>query len=261
MTKPLHPGAAARAGSSAALLAKHGYTASPRALEAPRGLLRTYSAKCDWREITEGLGERFEIAYNTYKPFACGVVIHPAIDGCVQLREAHGLRPAAIERVELQRAPARARAHRQDDAAHGPRGQVQRLPRLRGRARCSGARAKASSPIRWSRRADLVALRERIHAVVDPAIAEDAADVAITLNDGRTLHLRSSTPSAASGGRWTTPRSRASFTGSPTRCSAPSVRRGCANGSRSCRARPTSTRSAPPRGRDAGAGPRARRFA
>jgi hypothetical protein len=32
-------------------------------------------------------------------------------------------------------------------------------------------------------------LRDRIHAAVDPAIAEDAADVTVTLNDGRTLHV------------------------------------------------------------------------
>src|SRR5437762_2244201 len=102
MTKALHPGAAARAGLTSALLAKHGYTASPRALEAPRGLMQTYSDKCDWREINDALGKRFEIAFNTYKPFACGVVIHPAIDGCVQLRNAHRLAAADIDRIELR---------------------------------------------------------------------------------------------------------------------------------------------------------------
>jgi 2-methylcitrate dehydratase PrpD len=38
-------------------------------------------------------------------------------------------------------------------------------------------------------RRDVTALRDRIHAAVDPAIAEDAADVRVTLNDGRTLHV------------------------------------------------------------------------
>src|SRR5206468_10598779 len=89
MTKAFHIGAAARAGLTSALLAKHGYTASLYALEARRGLLRTYSDKCDWKEIENALGERFEIAFNSYKPFACGVVIHPCIDGCVQLRNQH----------------------------------------------------------------------------------------------------------------------------------------------------------------------------
>jgi 2-methylcitrate dehydratase PrpD len=42
MTKPFHPGGAARAGLMAALMAKHGYTSSARAIEAPRGLAQTY---------------------------------------------------------------------------------------------------------------------------------------------------------------------------------------------------------------------------
>src|SRR5882757_3708432 len=101
MTKALHPGAAARAGLMSALFAKHGYTASARALEAPRGLMQTYSTKHAWHEISDALGKRFEIAYNTYKPFACGVVIHPCIDGCVQLAAAHKLSAADIERIDL----------------------------------------------------------------------------------------------------------------------------------------------------------------
>ena len=48
MTKALHVGGAARAGLMSALMASHGYTASPRAIEAPRGLAQTYSTKCDW---------------------------------------------------------------------------------------------------------------------------------------------------------------------------------------------------------------------
>jgi len=61
MTKPFHVGGAARAGLMSALMAQHGYTSSPRALEAPRGLAQTFSSKCDWNEITDALGQRFEI--------------------------------------------------------------------------------------------------------------------------------------------------------------------------------------------------------
>src|SRR5215212_7616678 len=86
MTKPFHPGAAARAGLTSALLARHGFTASPRALEAPRGFMQVSSDKRTWSEVTDELGERFEISFNTYKPFACGIVIHPSIDACAQLR-------------------------------------------------------------------------------------------------------------------------------------------------------------------------------
>ena len=101
MTKAFHIGGAARAGLMSALMAKHGYTASGRAIEAPRGLAQTYSTKCDWNEITVNLGTAFEISDNTYKPFACGIVIHPTIDAATQLR-AKGVTAENIERVELR---------------------------------------------------------------------------------------------------------------------------------------------------------------
>src|SRR5580765_2798061 len=48
MTKPFHPGAAARAGLMSALLASQGFSASERALEAPRGLIQVVSDKRAW---------------------------------------------------------------------------------------------------------------------------------------------------------------------------------------------------------------------
>lgn len=101
MTKPFHPGGAARAGLMSALLASQGFTASGKALEAPRGFIQVASDKRAWNEITDELGERFEISFNTYKPFACGIVIHPSIDACVQLRE-RGVTPEQVERIDLR---------------------------------------------------------------------------------------------------------------------------------------------------------------
>ena len=101
MTKPFHPGGAARAGLMSALLASQGFTASHKALEAPRGMIQTVSTKYDWNEISDELGKRFEISFNTYKPFACGIVIHPSIDACAQLR-AQGITADQVERIELK---------------------------------------------------------------------------------------------------------------------------------------------------------------
>jgi len=84
-----------------ALLASKGFTSSSKALEAPRGFIQVASDKRAWNEITDELGSRFEISFNTYKPFACGIVIHPSIDACVQLRE-RGVTPDQIERIELR---------------------------------------------------------------------------------------------------------------------------------------------------------------
>jgi 2-methylcitrate dehydratase PrpD len=100
MTKPFHPGAAARAGLMSALLASKGFTSSGKALEAPRGFIQVASDKRAWHEITDELGSRFEISFNTYKPFACGIVIHPSIDACAQLH-ARGITPQQVDRIDL----------------------------------------------------------------------------------------------------------------------------------------------------------------
>jgi 2-methylcitrate dehydratase PrpD len=189
MTKAFHVGGAARAGLTSALMARHGYTASMRALEAPRGLLRTYSDKCDWDEISNGLGERFEIEFNTYKPFACGIVIHPSIDGCRQLSDAHRLRADDIERIDL-------RVHPLVLELTG-----KRAPKTGLEAKFSvyhacaaailfGQAGEAEFSDAVARRPDVIALRDRVDAKVDAAIDESAADVTIRCNDGRLLHLK-----------------------------------------------------------------------
>ena len=63
--------------------------------------MQTISTKNAWVEITHELGQRFEISFNSYKPFACGIVIHPSIDACAQLRQ-QGVMPEQIERIELK---------------------------------------------------------------------------------------------------------------------------------------------------------------
>ena len=70
----------------AALMAQQGFTSSSRALEAPRGFTQVAAPQFNWNEITDELGKRFEISFNTYKPFACGIVSQPSMDACVQLK-------------------------------------------------------------------------------------------------------------------------------------------------------------------------------
>jgi len=188
MTKAFHIGGAARAGLMSALMAKHGYTASSRAIEAPRGLAQTYSTKCDWNEITAELGKRFEISFNTYKPFACGIVIHPSIDGCVQLSQANRLPIDDIERVDLK-------VHSLVLELTG-----KTAPRTGLEAKFSVYHACAAGILLGEvgehafsdevvARADVIALRDRIKASVDDGIDEASADVAITCKDGRKLQL------------------------------------------------------------------------
>src|SRR5438477_228233 len=102
MTKSFHPGRAAQNGLTAALLASKNFTSSEQSLEAKYGWANVVSAAHNYDEITQKLGEAFEISKNTYKPFACGVVMHPTIDGCIQLRNEHKLTADTIDSVELK---------------------------------------------------------------------------------------------------------------------------------------------------------------
>lgn len=105
MCKSLHPGRAAQNGAAAAFLAEAGFDSSLRGIEAPRGFANVLSDKQDYTEILGDLGSRWEAALNSYKPFACGIVIHPTIDGCRQLRKQLGADVAGITSVQLTTHP------------------------------------------------------------------------------------------------------------------------------------------------------------
>jgi 2-methylcitrate dehydratase PrpD len=187
MTKPFHPGGAARAGLMSALLAKNGFTASPRAIEAPRGMSQTISTKNDWNEITDELGQRFEISFNTYKPFACGIVIHPVIDAAAQLK-AKGIKAADVERVELRVHPLVLELTGKKEPKDGLEGKFSvyhgfAAGLMFGRA---GEHEYEDGIVT---RPDMVDLRRKVVATPDEGIAEDAADVTVVLKDGRKEHI------------------------------------------------------------------------
>jgi 2-methylcitrate dehydratase PrpD len=188
MAKPFHPGGAARAGLMSALLASRGFTASARALEAPRGFVQVVSDKRAWHEATDELGERFEISFNTYKPFACGIVIHPSIDACVQLR-AQGITPDQVEKLELRVHSLVLELTGKKEPKDGLQGKFSvyhgcAVGLIYGRAgEDEFADAIVTAP-------QVVALRNKVHATVDDSVPEEAAVVTARLRDGRSVEVR-----------------------------------------------------------------------
>jgi 2-methylcitrate dehydratase PrpD len=187
MTKPFHPGGAARAGLLSALLAKHGYTASPRALEAPRGFAQVVSTKYAWHEATDELGERFEISFNTYKPFACGIVIHPSIDAAVQLRE-QGVRPEDVERIELKVHSLVLELTGKKEPADGLQGKFSVYHGVSA-GLIFGRAGEPEYDYAIVNREDVVALRRKVVATVDDGIDEASVDMTAVLRDGRRVHV------------------------------------------------------------------------
>ena len=187
MAKPFHPGGAARAGLFSALLAKHGFTASPKAIEAPRGYVQVVSTKCDWSEATDQLGSRFEISFNTYKPFACGIVIHPSIDACAQLRE-RGVKPEEVERIELKVHSLVLELTGKKEPQDGLQGKFS-IYHGCAAGLIFGRAGEAEYDDAVVRREDVTALRRKVVATVDDSIGEASADVTAVLRDGRREHV------------------------------------------------------------------------
>jgi 2-methylcitrate dehydratase PrpD len=188
MCKPFHPGRAAQNGTYAAFLAKEGFTSSDRGIEAPRGFAHVASSKFDPTEITHELGTRWESALNTYKPFACGIVIHPAIDACVRLRNAHHLKASDVASIELKVHPLVLELTGKTAPRTGLEGKFSVYHSCAAaivHGRCGEheySDACVADPT-------IVALRQKVKAEVKPGIHEHQVDATLTTTDGRVLHL------------------------------------------------------------------------
>ncbi len=186
MCKPFHPGNAARNGLLAALLAQKDFTSSNQGIEAKRGFAHVLSTAFKPDEITRGLGESWEIALNTYKPFACGIVIHPIIDACIQLRNEHGLKAADIEAIEAKVHPLVLELTGKKTPQVGLEGKFS-VYHSAAAAIIYGAAGEAEYGDDVVVDPAVTALRDRVTALEDKSMHEDQTRVTIRLKKGKTL--------------------------------------------------------------------------
>lgn len=187
MNKSFNPGRAASNGLFAAILAAQGFTSSDGMIEAKRGWANAVSTKQDYREITDGLGQRYEALLNTYKPFACGIVIHPALDAAIQLREQYQLKADQIASIELKVHPLVIELTGKKTPQIGLEGKFSIYHSV-AVAFVEGAAGERQYSDRAVQDPSVVALRQRVTATIDPAIKAEQVDMTVTLKDGRTLH-------------------------------------------------------------------------
>ena len=108
MARVLNAGFAARNGLAAALLAAEGFEGPARPLEGLRGFMNVFGGGADPGQLTQRLGEHWEMAQVAYKPYPCGVVLHALVDACLEARErirnsekiVVSLHPLAVERAD-----------------------------------------------------------------------------------------------------------------------------------------------------------------
>ncbi|MET0674956.1 MAG: MmgE/PrpD family protein [Bradyrhizobium sp.] len=181
--KNVSVGNAARNGLFAALLAQQGYEAAPRAIEGPLGWARSMGDEPDLGRLLGGIGETWEIAKNTYKPYPAGIVFHAVLDACFALRG----RIAEIDQVEAV-------------TVQGSKLLLARGDRVVGNERDArvsihhcvalGLLVGAAGVAEFAREAvfrpDIAAFRKKVRAELDPSMPDGAARVTIRLSSGET---------------------------------------------------------------------------
>ncbi|KAF4334713.1 immune-responsive 1 [Fusarium beomiforme] len=198
--KSFHPGRAAQSGLLAAVMAEGGYTSSEGALEAKRGWATVVGTnKPDvlhsldrWLSTTnedglagQGTG-RWEILRNSFKPFPCGIVIHPVIDACIQLHATlirAGHNPAQIESVTVEVHPLVLEL----TGKKTPKDGLEAKFSVYHSGAC-GLLLGRATPSEYEDNVVLdpavIAIRDRITANIDTSIAPDSAKVSVALRNG-----------------------------------------------------------------------------
>ena len=188
MAKSFHPGRAAQSGYIAALLAQRNFSAGIHALEGPRGFAAVQSAAYDLGRITDGLGTDFDLRVNAYKPFPCGIVVHPTIDACIQLRRKHDIDPQAIAAVRLRVAPLVKDLCDKRDIGTGLEGKFSAyhaaaIGLVKGKAGLGEFTDDVVNEPLVQR------VRARVESTGDPSVSEDGVRVEVELAGGQRLRI------------------------------------------------------------------------
>lgn len=189
MAKSVSVGSAARSGLFSVFLAKQGYTAAPQTLEGVRGFIPVFGIEPRPLALVEGLGERWELRNNAIKPYPNGVVLHPVVDACLDLRSHEGVAPEAIAAVTVRGNPLlRQRADRPSPRS----GREAAVSAQHTAAVCflfgaAGVRQYVDSCVVDPR---VQALGARVTVEETADIAVEAAEVTVRTADGRTLEAR-----------------------------------------------------------------------
>jgi 2-methylcitrate dehydratase PrpD len=186
MSKSLNVGRGAENGMLAALFAAKGFTGTEGSIEGKYGYVYATSRQHDYLALTEGLNEHFEISHNTYKPFACGIVIHPVIDAMLQLRSADRLTPADVRSITIRGNPLLLQLTGKKEPKVGLEGKFS-VYHSAAVALVRGYAGPAEYTDEAVNDPKVVALRRLVSLQVDPSVRSDEAFVTVTTVDGRTL--------------------------------------------------------------------------
>lgn len=186
MCKSFNIGRAAENGLLAALLAQKNFTSSDQGIEGHEGYIFAASRQHNYGALIDGLGQHFEISLNTYKPYACGIVIHPIIDAVIQLRKQHSLKAANVRSISIRANPLVLQLTGKKAPATGLEAKFS-VYHSAAIALIRGFAGEREYTDQAARDPAVVALRQRVTVTIDPAIRADEAYVTIEMQDGQTF--------------------------------------------------------------------------
>jgi 2-methylcitrate dehydratase PrpD len=186
MGKSYNLGHAARMGLLAAVMAEQNFTSSERGLEAPAGFVHVLGDKPGLDELTRGLGETWELAANAYKPYPCGIVLHAAIDACLQLRAESDFAAGDVSGVVVRMNPLALEITGRNNPSNGLEGKLS-VAHVVAAALVHGAVGVAQFTDECVRGPAVVALRGKVATQTDTSYDTAEAHVEIVLRDGRRL--------------------------------------------------------------------------
>jgi 2-methylcitrate dehydratase PrpD len=174
-SKWFHTGWAAQAGLTAVELGRAGFRGPRAALDHAYGLYGAFlgAPLAEPGALTAQLGEDWRGGGAASKRYPCAHVIQPFIDGALELRAAHGLRPERVSAVSCRLAPWAvpivAEPRRPKLAPRSDLDAIASLPFLVAAALVDGRVDLATLDAPTLARADILTLAERVGHVADPA--------------------------------------------------------------------------------------------
>jgi 2-methylcitrate dehydratase PrpD len=180
--KSVSVGNAARNGLFSALLAEKGFSGPAEPIAGAQGFLAVMGEPPDWSALLDGLGETWQVANNSLKPYAAGFVIHPLIDLALDWRRANpGL---VVERVDVRGNPLLVQRTDRAEIATGREAQVS-LQHCVAAALILGKAGLDQLTDASVADPKIKALRAKFACKADPALSTIAAEMDIWTTDGR----------------------------------------------------------------------------
>lgn len=185
-TKTLHMGRGAQNGILAAVLAREDFDTGNDIISYWAKLV---SPSVNTDALNDRLGQKWDLLDNTFKPYPCGIVIHPLIDGGLELQK-RGISPRDVQRIHVKVNP---QCVRLCNIRH-PKTALEAIFSLYhgcAVALLYGAARKSEYTDEICTEKQVAEVREKIEVVTDAALRDDEAHLIAVLEDRKeVVHIK-----------------------------------------------------------------------